>query len=410
MRNKNVVNIIGGGLAGIEAALFLAGHDIKVHLFTDGKTYKEERGEKQTIEGELYDKLLSQELCMLGSPLARKKDELERNNSTCKDQLLLSYGLDMVNDNENIEVFNANVKTINPMELTIVASGPKTSPELFDYLIDKYGTMKCISALPVYPIIDDIDEFYLHQKEDDTFLLSISEEEYFSLVNETIRQAVEERKSREDFKLYQNTIEDLALHYKENLRTYAMKPQRSVEGFKPYATIVLKKREEGFELQDISSALPQVRQYRILSTLKAFKNMKFVKGAGITKGNYINPIHMTSVFCQSRQEENVFFAGGIMGITDSINCIASGLWTAMNVLKEVENKRMVEMPTECAFGLFVKNITKDQTTRTRPLIGCNNIIKIRRGEDLNNLVVMRFEKSMQALEKFKEEYKNGKHV
>jgi len=410
MHNKKVVNIIGGGLAGIEAALFLAGHDVKVHLFTNGKTYKDDSNAKLSPEGDFYNRLITQELCMLGSPLARRKEYLERNNANCQEQLLLSYGLDMINDNENIEVFEANVKNINPMEITIVATGPKTTDEFFDFLIDKYGTMKCVNALPIFPIIDDVDEIFLHDKGDGTYLLSISEDEYNVFVNETIKQTVEERKQTSEFKLYQNTMEDLALHYRENLRTYAMKPQRMTEGVKPYATIVLKKIEEGFILQDISSALPLTRQYKILSTLRAFNNIKFIKSAGVYKGKFINPIHMTTSFCQSRQDRNIFFAGGIMGISGAINCIASGMWTAMNVLKEITNKEMVKMPLDCAFGKFVQKLTEGQTSRTRPLIKNNDILTIDKSDYIDDFVVNSFEKSMKALQQFKEEYKNGKYV
>ncbi|MBQ8792620.1 MAG: FAD-dependent oxidoreductase [Clostridia bacterium] len=412
MRNRNVVNIIGAGLAGMEAGLFLAGHGVKVHIFNNGKIYRDSQSdmEKLSPSGELYDKLLTQELSLLGSPLARKKDQLERSKSNCIDQLLLSYGLDMISDNENIEVFDANVKNINPMELTIIATGPKTGDELFDYLIDKYGTMKCVNALPIYPIIDGIDEVYLYHKEGDTYFLSIAEEEYNDLVKEIIKQAVEERKSVEEFKLYQNTVEDLALHYRENLRSYSLKPQRVNEGDKPYATMVLKKVEDGYVLQGISSDLSQARQYKILSTLKAFRNFKFVKIAGVNKGKFINPIHMTTQFCQSRQEENVFFAGGIMGIGGNINSIASGMWTAMNVLRKVENKNMVKMPLGCAFGKFIQTLTGDNLARIRPLIKCEDIINIAQGEDIEKFVISSFEQSQRALEQFKEEYKNGKYV
>ncbi|MBQ8908712.1 MAG: FAD-dependent oxidoreductase [Clostridia bacterium] len=410
MRNLNVVKIIGAGLAGIEAALFLAGHGVKVHVFANGKVYKESKSAKMSSSGELYDKLLTQELSLLGSPLARKKDELERNGANCIDQLLVSYGLDMINDNENIEVFDASVKTINPLEPTIIATGAKTEQELFEHLIDKYGTMKCVNALPIYPVVKDIEEVYLFDKGDGTYLLSLSEEEYMAVVNETIKQAVAQRKSVDNFKLYQNTIEDLALHYKENLRSYSMKPQRTIEGLKPYATLVLKKVEGGYMLENISSDLPQVRQFQILSKLKAFSNFKFVSPAGVSKGNYINPIHMTTQFCQSRQEENVFFAGGIMGIGGSLNSIASGIWTAMNMLRKLEHKQMVALPMGCAFGQFIQKLTVDASTRTRPLIEYEDIIKIDQSKDVDKFVRTAFEKSLSALEQFKEEYKNGKYV
>jgi len=410
MLNRNVVNIIGAGVAGIEAALFLAGHDIKVHIFDNGKMYREDKIKKRlTISEEMYTKLLTKELSLLGSPLAKKIDEFEKSGAKCLDQLLVSYGLKMINDNENIEVFEASVKTVNPMELTLIASGPYTEDALYNHLIEKYGTLKCVQALPIYPIIEDIDEAYLYHKEDNTYLLAISEEEYGVFVKEVVKQAVDERKSSENFKIQQNTIEDLALHNKDNLRSYAMKPQ-IMDGLKPYATLVLKRVEYGFEVQHLSSDLPQIRQYKIFSTLKALQHFKFVKVAGVCKGKFINPVYTTTPFCQSRQEENVFFAGGILGLDGSINGIASGMWTAMNILKRIENKKMIKVPIGCAFGKFIQNLTGESSTKTRPIIGYDEIIKIDADENLEEFVKVSFDKSLYALEQFKEEYKNGKYV
>ena len=149
---------------------------------------------------------------------------------------------------------------------------------------------------------------------------------------------------------------------------------------------------------------------QIFRCIKAFANCRIVKPAGITKGKFINPIHTTTQFCQSVQDGNIFFAGGILGIDGTLNGIASGIWTAMNVLKKVENKRMVSVPQGCVFGKFIHKLTSDTSTRTRPLINYDDIIEIDERQDVDKFVDACFEKSLTALEQFKEEYKNGKYV
>ncbi|MBO5394476.1 MAG: FAD-dependent oxidoreductase [Clostridia bacterium] len=412
MINKRVVNIIGSGYAGIEAALFLAGHDIKVHVFSNEKMYKETGklgGNKQTQSGDVYEKLLTKELCLLGSPLARKKVALSQENVSCIDPLLLSYGLNMINDNENIEVFDATVSEISPFEITIIATGQHTEGKMYDYLINKYGTMKCVRALPVFPIVEGIEDAFVFQRGDE-FLVSLTETEYYMFVREIIRHAMEERKNNEEFRIYQNTIEDLALHYKENLRSYAMMPQRVYDGIKPYATITLKATDQGFAMQNISSNLPEYRQEAIFKMLNAFRNCKFKRYAGITKGRFVNPIHMTSEFCQSNQEKNVFFAGGVMGLGGHINSIASGLWTAMNVYKFIQRKQMVHISTDCAFGKLIQKLTQDKSTKVRPLITNDDILDSSEIIDADRFVEESYQKSVRALEKFKEDYQNGKYV
>lgn len=414
MINKAIVNIIGSGYAGIEAALFLAGHGVKVHIFSNEILYKETgkagNGEK-TLHGQVYENLLTKELCLLGSPLARKKEELKKENVNCMDPLLLSYGINMISDNENIEIFNANVREISPYEVTIIATGQQTDDRLFEYLTGKYGTMKCVNSLPIFPVVEGIEDAFVFQRGEE-YLVSLTEEEYNMLVGEICRQTMAEKQENEDFKVQQNTIEDLALHFRENLRSYALIPQRVYEeGIKPYATLTMRRCEEGFALQNISSCLPPHRQEAIFKLLNALRNCKFVRYAGITKGRFVNPIHMVNDFCQSLQEPNVFFAGGVLGIGGHTNSIASGLWTAMNVFKYIGRKQMVRISTECAFGKLIYKLTKDNSAKIRPLLTNDDIMQnddyIINVEDYINEC---YEKSVRALEKFKEDYKNGKYV
>lgn len=413
MIGKPVVNIIGSGYAGIEAALFLAGHGVKVHVFSNETMYKESGkagAENKTLSGEVYEELLTKELCLLGSPLARKKKELKKQNVSCMDPLLLSYGINMISDNENIEIFNANVREISPYEATIIATGQRTDDGLFDYLTNKYGTMKCVKALPIFPVVQGIEDAFVYERGED-FLVSLTEEEYSMIVSEISRQALEEKKENENFRIHQNTIEDLALHFRENLRSYALMPQRVYDaGIKPYATLTLRRCEEGFVMQNISSCLPPHRQEAIFKLLNALRNCKFVRYANINQGKFINPIHMANEFCQSVQEPNVFFAGGVLGLGGHTNSIASGLWTAMNVYKYLGRKQMVKMSPECAFGKLIQKLTKDTSVKIRPLITNDDLLTNNYIVNIEEYVNECYEKSVKALEKFKEEYKNGKYV
>jgi len=68
------------------------------------------------------------------------------------------------------------------------------------------------------------------------------------------------------------------------------------------------------------------------------------------------------------------------------------------------------VPIGCAFGKFIQNLTGESSTKTRPIIGYDEIIKIDADENLEEFVKVSFDKSLYALEQFKEEYKNGKYV
>ena len=165
-----------------------------------------------------------------------------------------------------------------------------------------------------------------------------------------------------------------------------------------------------FQTSNISSSLPQFSQGEILRTLCGLENFEFVRSAGVNKGSYINPVHVVNEFCQSRQEPVIFFAGGIMGMGGHLNCIASGLYTAMNVYKYIQDKQMIGMSEDAALGKFIKKLTKENITKPRPLIISEEILEDVEEEDLEKISAKCLEKSLAALEKFKEEYKNGKYV
>lgn len=410
MISTNVVNVVGCGLAGIETALFLAGHGVKVHVFDAGKTYEENQIEENTDAGDLYESLLMKELCLLGSPLARKRQELLDKGETDIDEKLIKYGLSLVKNHKNINFFNTIVSEINPFETTIIATGPQTDGKMFEYLTSRYGTMKCVGGLPIFPIFKKVFDALFYQQDNGDYVVSLTEQEYYNFVEIIGREAMEEKRDNEDFKILPNTMEELALHYRDNLRAYAMMPQRVFDGLKPYATMLFKLTDYGLELANFSSSLPLARQERIFHSLTALKEAEIVKPAGIKKGCYVNPINIASRFFQSIQDKNVFFAGGLMGIEGTANVIASGMWCAMNVYKFVEKKKMVPMSTDTMFGKLVNKLTQENTTKTRPLITNNDFIEFDSKMSARRQYDVKLEISMKGLERFKEDYKNGKYV
>lgn len=410
MISSNVVNVIGCGLAGIETALFLAGHGVKVHVFDWENSYEDDPLEQNTEAGDLYEKLLMKELCLLGSPLARKKQELEDKNEKDIDRKLIEYGHSLVKNHKNINYFNTIVSEINPYEVTVIATGPRTQAKMFDYLVARYGTMKCVTGLPIFPVFGKVFDALFYQQANGDYLVSLTEQEYNDFVDAIVRETLEEKRENEDFKIAQCTMEEFALHYKDNLRAYAMMPQRVFDGLKPYATMTFKLTNDGLELANFSSNLPLHRQERIFHTIKALQNATIVKPAGIKKGCYVNPIHIASKFFQSIQDKNIFFAGGVMGIGGSANVIASGMWCGMNVFKFVETKKMVAMPTDTVFGKFINKVTAESSTKTRPLITNNDIITFDSKVSAKIQYDIKLENSIKGLERFKEDYKNGKYV
>ena len=402
MLNRNFVNVIGCGYAGIEAALFLAGHGIKVHVFGNEKLYR--NGKVSSFSKGVYQDCLRKELSLFGSPLARKEEQLEKEgHEKCLEQLILTYGINLLKNNRNIEFFDASVCEINPSEINIIATGPRTEEKFFKSLTNRYGSMRCLNHIPKFPIIANINSYMLYENRDGSLVMPITREGYETLEKMIAQIAQEKKLVDKNFEIVPNTIEALALHGKETLRAYAMIPQRMGVGIKPYACLYLIKKGDGYQVQNFASCLSDEEQLKIFQSIDVFRDCQIIESSEMVAGTFISTLQMVNEYSQSKQDDNIFFAGGILGVTGHLNCIASGLWTALNVYKYIQGKRMVGMPEECAIGKLIKKLTKENALKTRPLIRNGDIM-----EKMDDACWER--KSLLALEKFKEDYKNAKYV
>ena len=187
-----VVNVIGSGFAGIECALFLAGHGIKVHLFNSEKQKKSEQAKfAEEVElftskkRKIFENILLKELYMLGSPLVRfaMRDGVEFSYKNYQE--LVSYGKHMVENNENISVFPISVYEINPNEITVVATGNYTDEKLMDCLDKIFDGMNCFKKTGVFPVFQNVNEEKMYKKQDDEniFYIPLTYEKYIRFIN-----------------------------------------------------------------------------------------------------------------------------------------------------------------------------------------------------------------------------------
>ena len=121
----------------------------------------------------------------------------------------------------------------------------------------------------------------------------------------------------------------------------------------------------------------------------------------------ISSPYVVNLYHQSLAHKNIFFAGSILGISGHIDCIASGLYTALCVLKYVQERAMVDLSPLTAIGKMVKMIA----TQDRILGGFLEDYQIFSNADLekDNIVDLFAKRSLDELAKFKENY-NGNYV
>lgn len=396
--NRKFVNVIGCGFAGIECALFLASHGIKVHVFEGGKV--EERDvydEKSSAVKKLTEELLVRELERLGSPLI-KEGRLNGFN----ERGIISLGKRLLEEHPNVKIISASIHEINPHEVTVIATGSYTDEGMSEFLVRNFGGMLCHSFLPIYPVFDcDGNGLY---KRGDNLLLGLSYEDYLKFINGVVDEI--RQKGLEKEALPPRSLERLVYEGKNALRDFSLRPVL-VGNEKPYASIKFSKTENGLVGVGLASTLPRASQERIFSNIDYLKDCRLISKGRMLKICQISSPYMVSEFHQSLMNKNIFFAGAILGISGYVDCIASGLYTALNVLKYVQERAMVKLSNKTAVGKMAEVIS----SQDRKNGGFLEDYQIFSKEDLKNKDIVNIfaRRSMVELAIFKEEY-NGKYV
>ena len=417
IEKKQIVNVIGSGFSGIECSLFLASHGIKVHLFDDGKEYKPEEVKKYiecnfSQKRKIFEEILLKELELLGSPLVRYKIESKQKFDTDYCQQLIKVGKDMIRNHENIQIFTTSVHQINPNEITVIASGNNTDERLIDFLIYYFGHMNCFKKIAVFPKFKNVDLSKLYKVDDgeNRYYLPLNREEYNKFINK-IKYFVDKEMQNNRFSFIENTMEWLVDKGEEDLRNYAMIPiYISSLSEKPYAVLKFKETDKGLRLDEIGSKFSEEEQEIIFKSLKGFENAKLVKKADVINSCLLNSKFIINEFNQAVINNNIFFAGSILGIEGAIDSIATGLATAININKYFNDYQMQPLPKETCIGTIERKMISSK--EIKPQVFLDDYGFLSNEEDLTkeDIVERYFQRSVMNLEKFKERYKNGKHV
>lgn len=416
MKIKKTVNIIGAGFAGIETALFLASHGIKVHIFDrDYEKYK-----CDSLACEFFGKnhknqnfareVLREELKTLSSSLIEIEEKFYKGGLVecgCIGSRLLEEGRKLLNNNENIEVFKLNVKELDLDEINIVATGPHTDGKLFEWLKNHYGSMRCNDGVYENPVVENVDESLLYRKEcdqSDDLYLPFNYEEYIELVNRIVKAHNDylDLSGTKKITTGQNAIEKLIENGKDALKNQALRICK-LEGYdeRPYAVLRIKRVALGYELCGLSSSLPYILQDMIISSMKPFKNSKLVKEARILQNYYINSPYVINEHLQSLKDERVYFAGGLLGLDGHLEAMASGLIAGYSVLGYIYGKQFKALPYGTCIGSLLRKLISINISNSSPLLANYDIIEGYKAlEDKNKFLGI----SKESLSKYVEDY------
>ncbi len=409
---KDYVTVVGGGLAGSEAAYQIAKRGINVKLY-EMKPIKFSPAHSNKDLAEIvcsnsFKSNLITNACGLLKEELRKLDSLLIK---CADETAVPAGQALAVDREkfsklvtekissmsNIEIihqefigenlFNDNNEDIGPI---IIATGPLTSDKLSENICRLTGKDKLYFYDAAAPIIekDSIDfniAFFgdrynqekkkeesmqewkerINKEEKSYINLPMNEEEYNVFYNELINAQIVTLHNFEKREIFEGCmpIEIMAKRGEDTLRFGPLKPVGFDDprtGKRPYAIVQLRQdNEQGnlYNMVGFQTNLKFGEQKRVFSLIPGLKEAEFIKYGVMHRNTYINSSELLDETYNLKTNKNIFFAGQITGVEGYVESIASGLVAGINAAHIMQKKEKIIFSKNTVIGALANYIS-----------------------------------------------------
>jgi methylenetetrahydrofolate--tRNA-(uracil-5-)-methyltransferase len=401
------IKVIGGGLAGPEAALTAARLGCQVDLYemralVDGRPRLTPA--HQTIEfGELVCSnslksespntapwLLKQEMRRAGSALLRIADEtaVPAGHALAVDRVEFSRLIAAAIAAEpNIRVIREEVTTLNQDEnganhCTILATGPLTSDALAAEIERITGSGRLAFYDSISPIVDaesiDMDRVYMAARWDkgtaDYINCPMNREEYERFIDALLAAEAAESKEWEKLDYFEGClpIEILAGRGRDTLRFGPMKPvglRDPRTGLRPWAVVQLRKenvRADSYNLVGFQNHLKFGEQARVLRLIPGLENARFLRYGQIHRNTYIQAPLLLDETLRLKRAPSLMFAGQLSGVEGYTESIATGLLAGLYAAAIARGEEPVPAPRASALGSLVHYITHADPKHFQP--------------------------------------------
>ena len=402
------ITIIGGGLAGSEAAYQIAKRGIKVKLyemkpdkFTEAHSNKNlaEIVCSNSFKSNLHTNacgLLKEELRKLDSLLIKIADETQipAGQALAVDRELFSQKVtEELEKNPLIEIIHQEVTEIEKIAekgIVIIATGPLTSDGLSKEISKMTGEDKLHFYDAAAPIVtkesidfniaffgnryeqekgkdETIDDWKERiQKQEASYInLPMNKEEYEKFVEELINAEVVTLHEFEKREIFEGCmpVEVMAKRGKDTLRYGPLKPVGFDDprtGKRPYAVIQLRQDNELGTIYNIvgfQTNLKYGEQKRVFGMIPGLQNAEFVKYGVMHRNTYINSTKLLDNTYNFKDNKNIYFAGQITGVEGYVESISSGMVSALNAVLQIKNESKIEFSNLTMIGALAKYIS-----------------------------------------------------
>ena len=409
--------VIGGGLAGCEAAYQIAKRGIKVKLY-EMKPYKFSPAHanadlaeivcSNSFKSNLHTNacgVLKEELRILDSLLIKIADEtsVPAGQALAVDREKFAQKVTTeIENNSNIEVIRQEIgengltlKELIKNNIVVIATGPLTSDNLSKEILELTGQEDLHFYDAAAPIIskDSIDfniafwgNRYVQERPkeenveewkekikqckeiDKSYInLPLNKEEYEKFWNELVSAEVVELHQFEKSEIFEGCmpVEVMAKRGMDTLRYGPLKPMGFTDlrtGYRPYAVVQLRQdNEEGtlYNMVGFQTNLKFGEQKRVFSMIPGLENAEFMKYGVMHRNTFINSTKLLDNTYNLKSNNNIFFAGQITGVEGYVESISSGLVAGINAANMILGKSKKQFPKETVIGALAKYISTE---------------------------------------------------
>ena len=384
-----MINIIGAGLAGCEAAFQIAKQKINVNLYEmrpyiKTGAHKTDKLAEFVCSNSLGNKqitnasgLLKAELEFLESFLLKtaKQFQVNAGDALAIDRELFSNEITkLIEQNPYINLIREEKIEINKDEITIVASGPLTSQNLIESIVNLTEEKNLAFFDAIAPIVEkdsiNFDKAFIQNRYDkgeaSYINCPMNKDEYLKFYDYLINAPKIELKNFEKDAMFFEScmpIEVIAARGVDTLRYGPLKPVGLVDyrtNVENYAVVQL--REDNlakslYNLVGFQTNLKWSAQKELIHLIPGLENANIIKFGVMHKNIFINSPKVLKNTLNLEKYENVFFAGQITGTEGYTESIAGGLLAGINAVKKLNNEKLLSFPSTTMLGALTNYIS-----------------------------------------------------
>lgn len=385
--NNARVKIIGAGLAGSDAAYFLAERGVKVELW-EQKPEKRSSAHHSSDFCELVCSnsfksddafgnacgLLKEEMRTLGSLViaAADRTKVPAGGALAVDRDQFSRIVtETLKNHPNIEIVEKEAKDFPATEYTIVATGPLTSDDLAEKMAERFGGNLYFydAAAPIVTAESiDFSKAFIGDRygkgSGDYVNCPLNREEYEAFVEALVgaEKAVQKDFDKRDVFDGCMPVEIMAQRGTDTLRFGMLKPVGlyDAEGKRPYAVLQLRKENaEGtaYNLVGCQTNLKFPEQKRVFSMIPALAHAEFARYGVMHRNTFLNAPAVLNADYSAKEDPNLYFAGQMTGVEGYVESAASGLCAAINLFLKIKGELPAAWDAETVCGALSLHVS-----------------------------------------------------